>query len=137
MPPGSEPVRVFFHGVTDHPVTWTVRTLNAGIRMGALAFFLVVFTVGSVMAAEDPRSPEELRRAYDRHAVRGAPRDTFRVLENPDMAPAEQAEGSIRPAEWVIGVAHGGEAKAYPVSVMGMHELVNDTIAGDPIAVCW
>lgn len=53
------------------------------------------------------------------------------------MTPAEEAEGTLRPTEWVIGVAHGGEAKAYPVSVMGMHELVNDTIAGDPIAVCW
>ncbi len=111
--------------------------MNFGTRLGVLALFVTAFTVGSGMAAEDPRSAEELRRAYDRHAVRGAPRDTFRVLENPDMTPAEEAEGTLRPTEWVIGVAHGGEAKAYPVSVMGMHELVNDTIAGDPIAVCW
>ena len=26
----------------------------------------------------------------------------------------------------------GGEARAYPVSVMSMHELVNDRIAGEP-----
>lgn len=114
-----------------------LRPVPIGTRWGILALIPVLLAWGGAWAVDDPRSPEQLRREYDRHSVRGAPRDTFRVLEDPEMVPAGEAEGRIRPGEWVIGVAHEGEAKAYPVSVMGMHELVNDTLAGDPIAVCW
>jgi hypothetical protein len=37
----------------------------------------------------------------------------------------------------VIGIARGREAKAYPISIMGVHELGNDTIDRVPIAVSW
>ncbi|MCP4249546.1 MAG: DUF3179 domain-containing protein [bacterium] len=37
----------------------------------------------------------------------------------------------------VIGVVHEGQAKAYPVPVMGRHELVNDTVGGKPVTVGW
>lgn len=37
----------------------------------------------------------------------------------------------------VIGVATGSAAKAYPVSYLDRHEMVNDVIAGDPILVTW
>jgi len=39
--------------------------------------------------------------------------------------------------DMVIGVARGKEAKAYPITIMGVHELGNDTIDGEPIAVTW
>ena len=29
------------------------------------------------------------------------------------------------------------QAKAYPVDVMGFHELINDVVGGTPITVCW
>lgn len=68
-----------------------------------------------------------------------APRDHFPVFNNPQMWSAAEAEQLriVLPRDAVIGVAHGGEAKAYPVAVMGIHELGNDTIAGLPIAVGW
>ena len=67
------------------------------------------------------------------------PRDAFPVFNNPDMLSAGQAEADrvIFPRDAVIGVAHGGEAKAYPITIMGVHELGNDTIGGVPIAVSW
>ena len=66
-------------------------------------------------------------------------RDAFPVFNNPRMLSAAQAEadGVIFPRDAVIGVAHGGEAKAYPITIMGVHELGNDTIGGVPIAVSW
>ena len=45
--------------------------------------------------------------------------------------------GVIQSRDAVIGVVHGKEAKAYPITVMGVHELGNDTIDGIPIAVSW
>lgn len=37
----------------------------------------------------------------------------------------------------VIGVEIGGIAKAYPVSTLNRHELVNDEFAGLPVTVGW
>ncbi len=67
------------------------------------------------------------------------PRDAFPVFHNPAMLKGAEAErqGLILPRDAVIGVALGGEAKAYPITIMGVHELGNDTIGGVPIAVSW
>jgi len=69
----------------------------------------------------------------------GMGRDAFPVFNNPRMLTAQVAEktGRIFPRDAVIGVQHNGQAKAYPISVMGIHELGNDTIGGKPIAVSW
>jgi Protein of unknown function (DUF3179) len=37
----------------------------------------------------------------------------------------------------VIGVEHRGEARAYPVDLLSLHEVVNDVVGGMPIAVTW
>jgi len=74
--------------------------------------------------------------ALGRQAV---PRDAFPVFNNPRMLSVEAAEDLqvVLPRDAVIGVVYGGEARAYPVAVMGIHELGNDTIAGLPIVVGW
>lgn len=69
----------------------------------------------------------------------GVTRDTFPVFNDPPMLSASQAEQRrlVFPRSAVIGVAHGASAKAYPIAVMGIHELGNDSIDGIPIAVSW
>lgn len=78
----------------------------------------------------------DLEADYGKHKRRAAPRDAFPVLTNPKMAAAKDATG-IRDDEPVIGVFLGGEALAYPISIMGVHELVNTTCGGQPIAASW
>ena len=78
----------------------------------------------------------EAEEHYDLAARRAAPRDAFPVLFDPQLARGDDVKG-IRDDEPVIGIALGGEAKAYPVSIMGRHELVNDTCGGRPIAASW
>ena len=68
--------------------------------------------------------------------MRAAERDAFPVLFDPKLTPAEKAS-DIREEEPVIGVAIGSEAKAYPISIMGRHELANDTCGGRPITASW
>ncbi len=67
------------------------------------------------------------------------PRDAFPVFDNPAMLSAEVAEqeGVVYDGDAIIGIHHGNEAKAYPITIMGLHELGNDTIDGIPIAVSW
>ncbi len=63
------------------------------------------------------------------------PRDGIQPIYDPQFTSAAAVDW---PGETqVIGVAAGGEAKAYPVSFLDQHEMVNDFIAGDPILVTW
>lgn len=79
----------------------------------------------------------DLEADFDRHSKRVVARDSFPVLDHPNMATVKQARARLRDNDWVIGVAIKGEAKAYPIAVMGRHELANDTIGGHPAAVSW
>jgi hypothetical protein len=79
---------------------------------------------------------DDLEADYEKHSRRAAPRDAFPVLFDPNLAPASEAY-NVQDDEPVIGVALGGEAKAYPISIMGRHELANDTCGGEPIAASW
>ncbi len=63
------------------------------------------------------------------------PRDGIRPIYDPIFT---SAAGVDWPNETqVIGIAADGEAKAYPVSYLDRHEMVNDVIAGDPVLVTW
>ena len=65
----------------------------------------------------------------------GVPRDRIPALLDPKTAPASDFEWSDD--ELVIGVAMGGEARAYPYSMLVWHELVNDRVGGKPILVSY
>ena len=41
------------------------------------------------------------------------------------------------PTEQVLGLSIGGEHHAYPISVLSRHEIVNDVVGGQPVAVTW
>ncbi len=70
----------------------------------------------------------------------GPPRDGIPALDAPEMGPADRAAWPA--SSMVIGVvgkrADGRtEARAYPLDVLVWHELVNDTIGGQPILVSY
>lgn len=85
-----------------------------------------------LLLAASPRSTEMI-------GIQVVERDAFPVFDNPKVVPAAEAEarGLVLPRDMVIGIVRGREAKAYPISIMGVHELGNDTIDGVPIAVTW
>ncbi len=39
--------------------------------------------------------------------------------------------------ELVIGLEFNGDIRAYPVRLLSLHEIVNDTVGGQPVAVTW
>ncbi|CAG0979942.1 hypothetical protein MYXO_01795 [Myxococcaceae bacterium] len=65
----------------------------------------------------------------------GPPRDGIPALFDPPTTSAESSPFAAE--EFVIGVAIGGEARAYPLAILEWHELVNDTLAGRPILVSY
>jgi hypothetical protein len=65
----------------------------------------------------------------------GPPRDGIPALEDPAVTAAKGAPWSDE--EVVLGVVVNGEARAYPVALLDWHELVNDTLGGEPILVSY
>lgn len=63
----------------------------------------------------------------------GPPRDGIPALDHPETVCAAQADWADD--ELVLGIVAGGVARAYPVALLNWHELVNDTLGGDPILV--
>ena len=50
---------------------------------------------------------------------------------------SERKTRYLVPSDLVIGVEHNGESRAYPLSVLNVHEVVHDVLGGDPILVSW
>jgi hypothetical protein len=63
----------------------------------------------------------------------GPRRDSIPPIDNPVFVPA--AEAGIGPDEPVLSVVINGDARAYPLSMLLWHEIVNDTVGGVPILV--
>jgi len=71
----------------------------------------------------------------------GPPKDGIPAIDNPKFIPLSALEDessfSIEGSEPVVGVTIDGEMRAYPVSILMWHEIVNDEIGGMPIAVTY
>ena len=80
----------------------------------------------------DPRSAGE---ALPRGFRQVLPRDAIRPIYSPQFVPA--AASDWHDDVMVIGVERGGEAKAYPVSLLNLREIVNDQLDQLPILVTW
>lgn len=50
---------------------------------------------------------------------------------------AEAADGFLRPADIVFGLATGGETRAYPQRILVWHEIVNDRVGDEVLAVTY
>ncbi len=72
-------------------------------------------------------------------------RDMSPVLTNPEILSVEKlAEQNSRKrnqylvsGDLVVGVSLNGVSRVYPLHVMNVHEVVNDTLGGVPIVVYW
>jgi hypothetical protein len=80
----------------------------------------------------------------DRVVASGMPRDGLAALVDPAVWSVAQADAAsatrakfLVPGDRVIGVRLGGEARAFPLRLLVWHEVVNDTLAGVPIAVTY
>ena len=111
------------------------------MRISMLLFLLAA----TVSAGDEPVSafrfkldPEAVKHTIKlrevKQGVSGAdPRDKIRTILKPEHAPADKAPW-VRDDMRVLGVVLNGEARAYPLSIMQVHELANDVLGGVPVA---
>ena len=106
--------------------------------LGLFALGLVAVKAANLKFGRD----EFPKTDFSRHAVPleeildVVNRDQIPAIDNPRLVPIE-ATHDIGDREPVITLALGGEVRAYPLRILTWHEIVNDVIAGVPVAVTY
>ena len=72
--------------------------------------------------------PEEIRSG-------GPPKDGIPAIDNPEFTTGKAADVWIGAREPVLLLRRRGSVKIYPLQILMWHEIVNDTVAGEPVAV--
>jgi len=91
--------------------------------------------VSGLQRPGDERHPEPLVELADIRSG-GPPPDGIPPIDRPFFERANDVEW-LAPAEAVVVLERGGETRAYPVQVLTWHEIVNDTVAGEPVTVSY
>ena len=129
--------------------------VESGATMLPTATSIPVATEGGVMTmdaeqAERTRSKyENLLRAswatdftrttisFDEIMTGGPPKDGIPSIDDPQFESVSDADEWLDDVEAVQVVDLNGDARAYPAQVMVWHELVNDTVGGEPVVITY
>ncbi len=65
----------------------------------------------------------------------GPPKDGIPAIDKPDFVSTREATDWLNPQEPVIVVSVAADARAYPLQILIWHEIVNDTVGGQPVSV--
>ena len=63
--------------------------------------------------------------------------DAIPAVLDPEFVDAAQADEWLQDDDLVIGVSINGDSRAYSVPMLSAHEIVNDVVGGEPVAVTW
>ncbi len=88
--------------------------------------FLDTFIPGRPPVPLSKASPQLIHRV----------RDGIPPLDHPRFIPVKEAR-FLRHDDWVLSVQIGREAKAYPIRILNLHEVINDIVGGEPILVTY
>ena len=120
------------------------KHISAVCRTALLSLFLAWSPVAN--AAEAPRhwTSEWPQTDFSKSLVAfgeifsgGPPKDGIPAIDAPVFVTADAALKDLAPSEPVLSLSIGTEARAYPLRVLIWHEIVNDEIAGTPVAVTY
>lgn len=84
----------------------------------------------------DLSRPENLDIRLEEIVWGGVVVDGIPSLDNPKLIAARDAD-YLGDDDLVFGVAINGDVRAYPLRIMGWHEMFNDTIGGVPVALAY
>lgn len=116
-----------------------------GFAQSKIAALAAALIVAALPASADPDrwSGAWPDTDFSRHGVPldeiisgGVPKDGIPAIDDPRFNAASTVEdlGSQEP---VIAVTIGGETRGYPLRILTWHEIVNDTVGGQPVSVTY
>jgi Protein of unknown function (DUF3179) len=80
--------------------------------------------------------PNKLKIRLEEIVWGGVQVDGIPSLDNPKLIKAGQAD-YLKDSDPVFGVSINGDPRAYPLRIMGWHEMFNETIGGVPVALAY
>ncbi len=67
----------------------------------------------------------------------GPPKDGIPSIDKPQFVSVKEADKWIKNKELVLALTYKGETRVYPLQILTWHEIVNDVVAGDPLAITY
>ena len=116
-------------------MTMTTRNLRSTLSAAPTATLLTLTLLAATALAET--NGFDLRNALvpvDEIHAGGPVRDGIPSIDEPKFIAAGDAD-FLRGGDDVLGIVRNGVARAYPIRIMNWHEIVNDEIAGERVAV--
>jgi len=94
-------------------------------------------------AESPPRGAEnEFTTDFSKHSMPyseilsgGPPKDGIPPIDNPKFISVTDANKWLKDREPVVFVQVGDDARAYPIQILIWHEIVNDTVGGEPLLI--
>ena len=82
---------------------------------------------------------ERFPHTLDAREVRygGVGVDVIPPLEFPGYVSADEASAWLNADDEVVGVSIEGDVRAFPLRILGWHEMLNDTVGGVPISLAY
>ncbi|MEM1163367.1 MAG: DUF3179 domain-containing protein, partial [Pseudomonadota bacterium] len=84
----------------------------------------------------EQRHLDSAKIRFEEIAWGGVRKDGIPSLDGPELIPASQADYLVG-SDFVFGIAINGDVRAYPLRIMGWHEMFNDVIGGVPLALAY
>ncbi len=122
--------------------------MRDGALLGALAAVLLCASAGVGSAGAEEPPANWLREwpktdfaasnvSFGEIISGGPPKDGIPAIDVPRFIPAVAAGGSLHDNEPVLTLIYRGAARAYPIRYLMWHEIVNDVVGGEPVAVTY
>lgn len=92
--------------------------------------------------AQPPAGPERVlspsHAMFTELLLSGGPgKNGMPAIDSPKFSDARDADDYLKAQDIVFGVYHQGEAKAYPQRIMAWHEIINDSLGGEPVSITY
>ena len=123
---------------------YRVRTLKRTLMMGLAMTVLVHPLEAKAQGRPAIAGSDAWRTDFSKHTVPfeefasgGPPKDGIRSIDHPSFITVREADAWLSDRDPVALLNLDGEARAYPLSILIWHEIVNDEIAGRPVSVTY
>jgi uncharacterized protein DUF3179 len=91
-----------------------------------------------------PFDTSDFATDFDEHSVPldefvsgGPPKDGIPSIDDPMFVSVDEADGFLDPKEPIAVLELGETVRAYPIQIITWHEIVNDTIDGEAVAMTY
>jgi hypothetical protein len=115
----------------------TPRTIAiiGGVAVAAIAIFAAASFPQSGSLPTDESGETKAIVPLDKIVGGGPPRDGIPSIDNPKFVSA--SDSGLQDSDLVLGLDINGDVRAYPLDILVWHEIVNDDVGGEPVAVTY